>query len=401
MLVFSLSACNESTSVSQGSDFGQGTPTPPVTDFNEGAMVVALTDNVITPTYQRFMTSAQAQLTSVQAYCQVEKDFNQSTATQEERDTAMTSAQDAWQAVMNDWQQVEVMQLGPLLEADGSLRNKIYSWPIANSCAVDLDVTFFADGTVNGEAYDITKRTPSRKGMLALEYLLFNDNLDHSCTGSTVPEGWNGMLDSQRREMRCDFAGEVASDIVTNANELNEKWLASDGFAAQLKNAGTDASDIASEHAAVNLISDAMFYLDKGTKDGKLAIPVGILANTCGTTPCPEDVESRYSNYSLTNISQNLIAFERLLTGDTGLGFTDFLIDEGDQETADAMTTGLATAKTNVANAQASLQELLSTNPEAVEALHADVKVVTDKLKTDFINSLALELPQTSAGDND
>lgn len=400
LTALSLAACNESTSVSQGSDFGGSTP-PPTTEFNEAAMVAALTDNVITPTYQQFTQSAESQYDAVQSYCQAEKDFNQSTTTAAERDQAKLQARDSWKSAMDNWQQVEVMQLGPLLEQDGTLRNKIYSWPIANSCAVDLDVTFFAEGTVNGEPYDITKRTSSRKGLLALEYLLFNDNLDHSCTGSTVPEGWNGTLDSERREMRCEFAQEVAFDIVTNANDLNSRWSGDNGFAAQLKNAGTENSDITSEHAAVNLISDAMFYVDTGTKDGKLAIPVGILANSCGTSACPEDVESKFADYSLPNISQNLIAFEKLLTGDTGLGFTDFLIDEGDQETADAMTTAITTAKANVGAADSTLKELLSSNPEAVEAMHGDVKAITDKLKVDFITTLALELPKTSAGDND
>ncbi|WP_338324750.1 hypothetical protein [Pseudoalteromonas phenolica] len=36
-----------------------------------------------------------------------------------------------------------------------------------------------------------------------------------------------------------------------------------------------------------------------------------------------------------------------------------------------------------------------------VEHTHAKVKDITDQFKHDFINKLALELPKTSAGDND
>ncbi len=38
---------------------------------------------------------------------------------------------------------------------------------------------------------------------------------------------------------------------------------------------------------------------------------------------------------------------------------------------------------------------------DKVETSHAKVKDVTDQLKHDFINKLALELPKSSAGDND
>lgn len=52
-------------------------------------------------------------------------------------------------------------------------------------------------------------------------------------------------------------------------------------------------------------------------------------------------------------------------------------------------------------NYQQSLTQALANDADRVEQTHADIKNVTDQLKTDFIKSLALELPKTSAGDND
>ena len=40
-------------------------------------------------------------------------------------------------------------------------------------------------------------------------------------------------------------------------------------------------------------------------------------------------------------------------------------------------------------------------DPEQVKEVHDQLKDVTDNMKTDFIQRLALELPATSAGDND
>lgn len=395
----SLTACNESTSSTAGAGFEKDKDT--TGDFDQGAMVKALVDNVITPTYQSFATEASNQNVAIGAYCEAEKAHAQQATDQSAVDAAKATAKESWRSAMNVWQQVEMMQMEPLKASDGLLRNSIYSWPVVNSCAVDFDVVFFDEGTVNGQPYDINLRTPSRKGMAALEYLLFTNNTNHSCTGNSQPPGWDGYQESERKIARCNFAVEIANDIQGSADTLVERWLADSGQANQLRQAGTANSNIETAHDAVNLISDAMFYLDSQTKDGKLAIPAGILANSCGNNPCPEDVESPHSNHSLANILNNLSAFEKLLTGDQGIGFTDYLVDEGDDATANAMTTSLTKAQATIAASDVSLAQSLETNADSATQMHAEVKEVTDKLKVDFINSLALKLPSTSAGDND
>jgi predicted lipoprotein len=108
-----------------------------------------------------------------------------------------------------------------------------------------------------------------------------------------------------------------------------------------------------------------------------------------------------YSHHSVVNIENNLLAFQRLLTGEAGIGFINYLIDVGDQDTADSMSTDVQLAIDGVKSYQNSLAEALVNNEAQVTQTHADVKKVTDKLKIDFITSLSLELPATSAGDND
>ncbi|SET00856.1 imelysin family protein [Thalassotalea agarivorans] len=394
----SLTACNQETTSTLGPDYGNNNDTD--TDFDQIALVSNLTDNVITPTFDEFLLQAQAQTVAVDAYCAAEKSFAAGSGDQASVDSAKSAAQQAWRDSMNVWQQAEMMQLGPLLEQDGLVRNNIYSWPIVNTCSIDYDVVYFQEGTVNGQPYNIATRTPSRKSMVAIEYLLFNNNLAHSCDAGSPPD-WNSWTDSERVIARCEFATEVAQDVANNAQTLVDAWNAEDGYAQALKQAGTEASSIESAHDAVNRISDAMFYLDSKTKDGKLATPLGLFSNECGGIACPEAVEAPFSMHSYDNIQNNLIAFERLLTGDGGIGFTDYLVDVGDQDTADTMTADVATAIANVSASENSMQQDLINDEVGVQQKHAEVKAVTDKLKVDFINSLALELPSTSAGDND
>lgn len=398
-----FTGCGESTSASNGPDYN-GNPTPvdptPVDpeEFQESVLVAHLANEVITPTIHRFQNLAQAQTQAVGDYCQVQTSFINGNSDQSQLDASQLTAQNSWRDAMAIWQQIEVMQIGPLPFDNATLRNKIYSWPLVNTCHVDLDVGFFHANEVNGAPYDIALRTASRKGMAAMEYLLFNNNLAHSCE-SGEPIGWATLTDNERMQVRCAFSQEVAKDIETNAAVLNTEWQK---YIPQLTQAGTSSSLLTSSHEAVNTISDALFYLDTFTKDGKLAQPLGLMNNPCGSQVCPEAVESQLSGNSANNLLNNLIGFQKLFTGtDSGIGFEDYLIDVGDKDTADTMNAGITSAIADTQSYVLTLAQALEQSPEQVELTHAEVKKITDKLKTDFITSLSLELPKTAAGDND
>ncbi len=394
-----LSACGQDSSSSAGPEFNQSKDTD--TEFNQLALITNLTDNVITPTFEAFQQQAILQTQTVVDYCVAETLLATQETEQESVAILLQNAQQQWRDTMDVWQQAEMMLLGPLVEQDGLLRDKIYSWPIVNSCAVDYDVVYFESGTVNGQPYDISQRTPSRKGLAALDYLLFSPSLEHSCSATAPPPSWDNFDESTRKVTRCNFASAVAQDIENNASTLVELWLASDGYANKLKQAGTTGSEFATEHDAVNSLSDAIFYLDSTTKDAKLATPLGLFDNECGSQACPQAVESIYSRHSLKNILNNLLGFEKLLTGETGIGFTEYLIDVGDDSTATDMSTDVSKAIDTVNSIETSLVQALIEDVDQVSQAHQDIKNITDKLKSDFINSLALELPATSAGDND
>lgn len=399
-----LTACSESTSSTQGEQFGSPstptTPTPPTTpgdDFAQEQLLASIVDNVLLPTYNQFATDAANQLSAVTTYCSALGDQSSNSA------DALAAAQASWRAAMSTWQLAEVMQLGPLLDNNNSLRNRIYSWPNVSTCAVDQDVVLAEDA-----GYDVTARTNSRKGLDALEYLLFNDNLAHSCTQfGTEPQGWNNRTDADRMAARCAFSQIVATDVVTNANELVSAWTGSNGqsgYAEILRNAGQPGSEFTDVHDAVNDVSDALFYIDSSTKDAKLATPLGVFANDCGLEVCVENLESQFAQHSLQNVLANIRALSLIYQGgesEEGVGFDDYLVDVGDEETAMRMRDDIAQAIALAESLDMSLAELLTQDPEQVQALHDRIKDVTDSMKTDFIQSLALELPATSAGDND
>jgi len=403
--VFVVTACGEDSTISSGDGFNKEKNTN--TGFDQGQLIASIVDEVITPTFQEFSTLAASQQQAINDYCQQEVALENNNGGAQLVSDAKVIAKESWRSAMNTWQQAEMMQLAPLSIGDSALRNSIYSWPTQNSCGVDLDVTYFKAGSVNGQPYDISKRTADRKSLLALEYLLFNDNLAHSCTGSTKPESWDNQTEQYRKVARCEYAGEVARDIEVNSQALLTAWLGNNadviGYANELKAAGSEGSQFATEHHAVNKLSDALFYMDIFTKSAKLAEPTGIELNKCGSQPCPEVVESRYSHHSLENIINNIQAFKSFIqgAGDDAIGFRDYLIDVGDKATADSLDADIEQVLTSAEAYQSTLAETLVTNPEQVVQTHTEVKNITDKLKSDFITSLALELPKTAAGDND
>jgi predicted lipoprotein len=404
-LAFTVSACSEKTESTQGPSIGK--PVDPGTQFDEKALVANLVDNIITPTFQSFSTTASNTLNTVTSYCAIEADGEKTAA---EKQTALDAAQQSWRDAMVVWQHAELMQLGPLKDDDGQLRNLIYAWPAKSLCGVDQDVVYFEDGQINkdpSKPYDIALRTATRRGLTSLEHLLFSTNYDHSCSiANEALADWNARTVEARKVSRCNFAVEVSKDLEANAQLLTDKWLATDGYAAALKNAGEPGNQFESAHKAVNVISDALFYMTEQLKDKKLGLPLGYESNSCGLEACPQDVESSIATHSLQNILANLDAFEKLFTGngnnsEVTTGFDDFLVEEGGTDTRDLMLKGIADSRAATNAISGNLQQALTTENEKVVETHNKVKDITDQLKHDFINKLALELPKSSAGDND
>jgi predicted lipoprotein len=406
--VLSIVACSESTSSKAGDDFGDQTPvtpTPPTTTFDQTALLTNIVDNIITPTYQNFLVEAKTQQQSINSYCSLEKSYNVGDDRQP-IDAALTNSQSQWLTTMNQWQLAEVMQIGPLTVNSSTLRNNIYSWPIVSSCGVDQDVMFYKSGSINTTPYDITQRTATRRGLDAVQYLIYNPSLEHSCTSEkTILATWPTLSDEEKRVVRCEFATAVAVDIQNSAQTLNEQWAT---YATTLKNAGQSGNEFANVHDGVNAVSDALFYLDKMVKDTKIGTPLGLFSNDCGGvgSVCVVNVESPLSQQSISHLISNLTAFKQLFTGqgtDTSntIGFDDYLTDVDDKATSDSIIANTQKVIDDLTAYQVTLSTRLTNDSDAVEATHIKVKAVSDQLKVDFINSLALKLPTTSAGDND
>ncbi|MUH72915.1 imelysin family protein [Psychrosphaera haliotis] len=404
-------ACSDSQDSTSGTGFsgaqsGSGSNN---TTFDKQQMVNDLVDHVYLPAIEDVLVNAQNQLVAVESYCEALQ------TNQAEDPTLKTTAQEAWKNTMYRWQQVEMMQVGPVGTDESYLRNQIYSWPVDSQCAVDLDVSYFENGNVSGSPYDIKNRTANRKGLDALEHLLFTESLAHSCkTDSLGPKGWNDRPELERKVARCKFATEVASDLVATAGELSSAWSSENGsntiidFETSLKTANDSNSNSSFENidAAINHLTDGLFYLDTITKDAKLGSPIGLITNSCGTSTCLNDIESNISEHSLANVQSNLEAMLLIFQGSdpaTQLAFDDYLTAVDAESLANEMRADITAAIAAIESfeTEGSFADAVQNNPARVQELYAQTKKVTDNLKSAFIVFLSLQLPSSSAGDAD
>ena len=391
----SVAETDPSAATTQG---GPSTGAGPST-LDKRELLASLADNVILPTLRDFAQVAAALETATAGYAQ--------SGSSDDRD----AAQQAWRDAMSVWQRAELMQIGPAgvmgdVAGGEDLRLEIYSYPLVNPCRVDQEL-------VEGAYVDtsaLSKELVNVRGLDALEYLLFYDGQSNACAPQNdinSSGSWNAIV-SELPERRAAYAASAAAILSSHAGLLVRAWEPEEGdFLAELAQAGNGSATYPSDQAALNAVSDAMFYLDSETKDMKLAVPAGL--SDCVAESCPDALELRWSGFSKQAIIDNLEGTRMLFTGgprgeSNNLGFDDWLIAVGDAGLAIDMVDKLDAA---VAAAEAIEHDRLvdaladPADLERVRVVYHAVRAFTDLLKADFITVLDLELPKAAEGDND
>lgn len=354
--------------------------------FDRRSLVENLGTNVVMPTLTAFESEASALTSAVDAWCADGASIE---------DVALQdAARAAWRRAASVWQVAELMYLGP---TGMELHDFIYSWPLVNTCAVDQDVSLWYGDPAT---YDIRTRLSNRRGLPALEYVLFAPSLDGTCPPQTAPAGWSDLGAAQRKAARCGFARVAAADLAANASLLADSWRS--GYLAQFISSG-DSGAFNSAQEALNAIYVELLYLDTDVKDMKLGEPAGIADNSCAAveTPCLAEIEARVSGHSKENVRANLEAFRLIFTGGAGSGFDDFLVALNASDLAAQMLADVDAAIAAVDAIPGTLEESLLTDRASVVAAHAAVKRVTDNLKSQFLTTLDLALPDGLPVDDD
>jgi len=389
--LLSLSACKSDSPTPADA----GTDTPDDTVATTRAALLESSGACVLQTAREFQTVATALESAVAAHA-----ASPDAATRDAARAAFHQAMDAWQVA-------EVMQFGPAaprsVPGGAEIRDNIYSWPLVSRCAVEEQIV-----NRSYEAAGFENALVSRRGLFALEYLLFFEGADTACpsTSVIVSQGtWAALSADERAARKRAYAAVVAADIHRRADALVSAWAADQGnFARTLTTAGSGNAVYPSTQAALNSVSDAILYFEREVKDLKLARPLAL--RDCATSTCPEHLESPFAARSKANLRANLVGYRRLTEGCgenfSGTGFDDLLEASGAGALATKLRERNAAAAVGIESVPGDdLAPTLAQDKAAVRALYDAVKGVTDVLKTELVTVLDLELPQSVEGDND
>ena len=357
----------------------------PTDDFDRRAMLAHLATNVLLPIQAAVESSTAPLPNAILAYCDA-LDGGAVGSTLDDARAALGRAIDAWQAA-------DAVLVGPAAMDEKAIRDRLYAWPLLSPCELNKDI---ASHWADPASYDVTTELVSTRSLTAIEFLLFPQSDAHGCL--TAPPSWDTL---PKDRARCRLAQVIAGDVAQQAQALHTAWRPDGGnYTAQLV-------EMANPHAAVNLVSDALFYMDTMVKDMKLGQPAGIVLNVCDAmqTPCVLEVETRFADRGTFAIRANLAATRQVFTGTTPAGegpsFDDFLAALGHEDVATRMIASLDAAIADAAALPDSFLAALSTSYAQVVATHAATKAFTTDLKSQFLTLLALEIPNDVATDND
>ena len=385
---------------------GEGMDTGSGGTVGEGAVsrrdvLQSIADNVLVPSTADFADRAASLQAATQAYADA---VAADPAASEE---SHEGARQAWRDAMVQWQQLEVMQVGPAASSLAGIggedrRDAIYSWPTVDTCSVDRALV---DAAYEGSDF-FTTQLVWAYGLDALEYLLFVDDASHTCPSQVQLDGpWAELSAEDLQLRRAQYAAVLAVAVAEQATGLAMRWSgAGDDFAAALAEPAEGSSPYASDIEALDEVFRAMFYLDKQTKDGKLGLPLGLIEG-CAAVPCSDLMEAPWSADGAAAVAANLRGLQLLVQGgpdpETALGFDDLLEDIGESSIAGTLLGQIDTAIALADGFEGPLQTAAVSDPDRVLALHTAVKDVTDTLKGPFVMALMLTVPAEGAGDND
>lgn len=309
--------------------------------------------------------------------------------------TTRSAARNAWRTAMAAWQQVEVMQAGPLAEMPDAVMGEdlgaeFYSWPVTSTCRIDQETASDA----HEQVALLAEERVNVRGLDAMEYLLFNESLENTCSAINAlnAEGIWASIESEVEARRARYAATAATLLAQQSQQASDRMTL---FATESR---PPSDTYANAQEALNAISDALFYMDKEAKDMKLAGIAGVADEVGAQTR-----ESMWANVSLSNLRKNLEGFEAVYRGPAdGSGFETLLRSQGHEDLANRFDIAISAAYEELDQlGDRPVAELLASDANALAGLYEDYRTISTLLKTEFVTVLDLDLPMRAEGDND
>lgn len=347
-------ACSSSSSSDDG-------PTGPVDNFDRGALLANVADNLIVPAFQ----DLDGKLTTLKT----NKDAFIATPNQSNLDALRTS----WLNAYKVWQFVEMLNIGKAEELLYGFQMNVYP---TNTTDIESNI---ASGT-----YDLSNvNNNDAVGFPALDYLLYGVAADD--TAILAKYG-----DSKYLDYLSDIVDQMKSLTETVLNDWTGSYKST--FVSQTGNTATSALN--------KFVNDFVYYYEKGLRANKIGIPAGNFS----ATPLPDKVEGAYSKaYSKELALEALDAVQDMFNGkaysssSTGDGFKSYLVslDRNDLVTLINSRFNDARQKLQALNSDFAMQ-INDDNTKMTQAYDA-LQLAVVSLKVDMLQAFNINVDYVDA----
>lgn len=328
-----------------------------------------LAEDSILPTYRELDTRAAALETALGTLA--------STPTE----TTLQAAQSAWRAVREPWGRQEALHVGP--------SEDFHTGAAVGQAPSTTGIDSVLAGTEPLTPPDVKLLGANRKGLLAMEYLLFDvEKGNAEVLARLTAAGTAG-------ERRRTFLASLGTVLHGNTTEVRAAWEPDGGnFVAQLSGAGTEGSRYATQKQAVDEVFNRLVAAVEKS-ELRLGKPLGF---DTGGTVRPEQEEARRSDNSLADLGHALSGMEQLWNGTNADGGLSRVVVASNKTLDATVRDDLAAVRSALEGIPPPLRTALKNNRESVEATRAAFA----NLRATLASEVAAQLGVTIAfNDND
>ncbi len=221
-------------------------------NFDRGAMMAHLADNIIIPSLEDLQSS-------LSSLSDQKDDFIANTD-----QNNLDALRDAYLDAYLKWQRVEMFNIGKAEEIQFNFQMNVFP----------VDVNNVDDNIINGN-YDLSAvNNHDAVGFPALDYMLYGLSSDDV----SIRNAYN---DTKYRDYLSDLIERM--EILTETVLVDWRSSYRDEFVAGTANNATSPINM--------IVNDFIFYYEKGLRANKIGIPAGVFSNM----PLPDRVEGFYS----------------------------------------------------------------------------------------------------------
>jgi len=341
---------------------------PIITDnFDRGAMLTHLADNLIIPSFQDFSTKMLALKTAGETFTTTPNQIN------------LDGLRTAWYNAYKIWQHIEMFDIGKAEELQYKFYMNIYPVTVTDVEANIANGSYDLDNSNNHDA----------QGFTALDYLLYGvANTD----AEILAKYTTATNNDNYKKYITDVLGQMSSktqQVVTDWSSYRSEFISSTSNTAT---------------SAVNkLVNDFIFYYEKGLRANKFGIPAGIFSST----KLPEKVEAFYrkdisKELALEGLNAVIDFFngKNYNSSTTGSSFSDYLSSLEKSDLKQSILNQFNSAKTQINTLDNNFYQQVNTNNTEMLKAYDELQKAVVLLKVDMLQVFSINIDYVD-GDGD